>query len=134
MDEGRYYMMYSRNSHVANDKHNFITMEGVDIERGYKIEKIFDQMTTPINIIFTSNGDMLVADSGVVDGNGKVLKRTNNGFEVIADGFNPPLTGITEYEGFIYVAHRRFVTVIRSEEHTSELQSRGHLVWRLLLE
>src|SRR5690625_614780 len=112
MDEGRYYMMYSRNSHVANDKHNFITMEGVDIERGYKIEKIFDQMTTPINIIFTSNGDMLVADSGVVDGNGKVLKRTNNGFEVIADGFNAPLTGITEHEGLIYVAHRRFVTVL----------------------
>src|SRR5690625_5384826 len=24
--------------------------------------------------------------------------------------------------------------VIRSDEHTSELQSRGHLVWRLLLE
>src|SRR5439155_17350585 len=29
---------------------------------------------------------------------------------------------------------RRRVTALRSEEHTSELQSRGHLVCRLLLE
>src|SRR5699024_10585318 len=56
--------------------------------------------------------DMLVADSGVTDGNGKVLKLTKQGFQVIADGFNAPLTGITEHEGFIYVAHRRYVTVI----------------------
>src|SRR5690625_6474033 len=35
------------------------------------------------------------------------------------------LTGILEEEG---------ITVERSEEHTSELQSRGHLVCRLLLE
>src|SRR5690625_6268651 len=29
---------------------------------------------------------------------------------------------------------RRFAILLRSEEHTSELQSRGHLVCRLLLE
>src|SRR5690625_6659008 len=38
---------------------------------------------------------------------------------------------LTEY-GF-YSAHNREI-VRRSEEHTSELQSRGHLVCRLLLE
>src|SRR5437870_8806220 len=32
------------------------------------------------------------------------------------------------------VRRRRVVVVHRSEEHTSELQSRGHLVCRLLLE
>src|SRR5439155_6279555 len=31
-------------------------------------------------------------------------------------------------------AHRRRMRLCRSEEHTSELQSRGHLVCRLLLE
>lgn len=85
---------------------------GFDIEHGYSIEPIYEQLTTPINIIFTHHGDMLVADSGITDGNGKVLKLTNNGFKVIADGFNAPLTGITEHEGLIYVAHRRFVTVL----------------------
>src|SRR5207253_5887910 len=31
-------------------------------------------------------------------------------------------------------AHRAYAELLRSEEHTSELQSRGHLVCRLLLE
>src|SRR5699024_12149768 len=83
-----------------------------NIEHGNSIEPIYEQLTTPINIIFTHHGDMLVADSGITDGNGKVLKLTNNGFKVIADGFNAPLTGITEHEGLIYVAHRRFITVL----------------------
>src|SRR5439155_13375280 len=36
--------------------------------------------------------------------------------------------------GKLSTAHRNYTNVIRSEEHTSELQSRGHLVCRLLLE
>src|SRR5439155_17488863 len=37
---------------------------------------------------------------------------------------------------FVRIAPDDTVTVVvnRSEEHTSELQSRGHLVWRLVLE
>src|SRR5439155_23687451 len=34
----------------------------------------------------------------------------------------------------IHLKNRRSFTLFRSEEHTSELQSRGHLVCRLLLE
>src|SRR5439155_7925232 len=37
-------------------------------------------------------------------------------------------------EGVVASAHRRRAIGPRSEEHTSELQSRGHLVCRLLLE
>jgi glucose/arabinose dehydrogenase len=82
---------------------------------GYDIEVFADGLTTPINITFTSKGEMLVADSGITDGNGKVLKLTEQGFIVINDGFNPPLTGITEYQGNIYVAHRGFVTIIQPD-------------------
>ena len=79
---------------------------------GYEIDVFADGLTTPINLTFTSDGEMLVADSGITDGNGKVLKLTKEGFTLVADGFNPPLTGITEHEGNIYVAHRRHVTII----------------------
>ncbi|MCZ2259528.1 PQQ-dependent sugar dehydrogenase [Sporosarcina sp. G11-34] len=82
---------------------------------GYKIDVFAKGLTTPINLTFTEKGEMLVADSGITDGNGKVLKLTEQGFTVIADGFNPPLTGITEYEGNIYVAHRRYVTIIQPD-------------------
>src|SRR5690625_6516864 len=37
-------------------------------------------------------------------------------------------------EGFLYHMVRIIIGCLRSEEHTSELQSRGHLVCRLLLE
>src|SRR5690625_6531983 len=37
-------------------------------------------------------------------------------------------------EGLALFPDQHFQTVVRSEEHTSELQSRGHLVCRLLLE
>ncbi|HZJ57416.1 MAG TPA: hypothetical protein VFD89_04160 [Clostridia bacterium] len=79
---------------------------------GYEIEVFAKGLTTPINITYTETGDMLVADSGVADGNGKVMKLTDKGFVVIADGFNPPLTGINVYNGNIYVSHRRFVTMV----------------------
>lgn len=82
---------------------------------GYKIDVFATGLTTPINVTFTSKGEMLVADSGITDGNGKVLKLTEQGFIVIADGFHPPLTGITEYQGDIYVAHRRYVTKIQPD-------------------
>src|SRR5437870_8076503 len=39
-----------------------------------------------------------------------------------------------EYETFIYDSAFSTIRRLRSEEHTSELQSRGHLVCRLLLE
>lgn len=90
-----------------------INPEDICLPPGYRIEAFAENLTTPINILFTRAGDMLIADSGVADGNGKVLKLTKCGFSLIADGFNPPLTGINEYQGNLYVSHRRFVTIIR---------------------
>lgn len=82
---------------------------------GYVINVFATGLTTPINVTFTSHGELLVADSGITDGNGKVLKLTNQGFTVLADGFNPPLTGITEYQGIIYVTHRGYITIIQPD-------------------
>lgn len=89
--------------------------EDIMLPPGYKIEVFATGLTTPINLTFTEEGEMLVADSGITDGNGKVLKLTEQGFTVIADGFHPPLTGITEYEGNIYVAHRGYVTIVQPD-------------------
>jgi hypothetical protein len=87
--------------------------DDIALPPGYKINVFGEGLTTPINLIMTDEGEMLVADAGVTSGNGKVLKLLNGRFEVIAEGFNPPLTGITYYKGDIYVAHRGFVTVVK---------------------
>src|SRR3989442_11974314 len=49
--------------------------------------------------------------------------------------FRSALVAIVVYERFgVGFLHRAWFNVDRSEEHTSELQSRPHLVCRLLLE
>jgi hypothetical protein len=57
---------------------------------------------------------MLIADSGITSGSGKVLKMTSSGVQVIAEGFHPPLTGITFFKENIYVSHRGFITLVGS--------------------
>lgn len=101
-----------------------LSPDAILLPEGYTIEVFAEGLTTPINITFTGQEEMLVADSGVTDGNGKVLKRTAQGFTVIADGFNSPLTGITEYQGDIYVAHRGYITIIKPDGTKKDIINR----------
>ncbi|MFJ5624664.1 PQQ-dependent sugar dehydrogenase [Peribacillus loiseleuriae] len=89
--------------------------EDILVPSGYKIEVFAEKLMTPINLTFTDQGEMLIADAGIGSGNGKVLMLTSTGIRVIAEGFKPPLTGITYYKGNIYVAHRGFITIIQSD-------------------
>lgn len=90
-----------------------INPDDIALPPGYKIDVFAEGLTTPINLIINNDKEMFLADAGVTDGNGKVLKWVNGRFIVIAEGFNPPLTGINFYKGDIYVAHRGFVTVVK---------------------
>ena len=92
----------------------FIDPEDIKVPRGYNVEVFAKDLTTPINLIINENNEMFLADSGVTDGNGKVLKMADTGFIVIADGFNPPLTGINYYNGDIYVSHRGKITAVKT--------------------
>src|SRR5690625_2641821 len=65
------------------------------------------------------------------------LTSLNNDFIISGDHMKPDAELISEIgdEGVLKVLDRLYdVKKARSEEHTSELQSRGHLVCRLLLE
>src|SRR5690625_6970792 len=53
-------------------------------------------------------------------------------YQAYARGFGSIEADLWMVDDELYVAHDQ--SEIRSEEHTSELQSRGHLVCRLLLE
>src|SRR5690625_6061879 len=54
-------------------------------------------------------------------------------FELKGDGMLP-FGQINCTKHIVSLCHFHVLTINRSEEHTSELQSRGHLVCRLLLE
>ncbi|MDQ0157534.1 PQQ-dependent sugar dehydrogenase [Robertmurraya andreesenii] len=89
--------------------------EDILLPSGYRIEVFMVNLNTPINLTFTEQGEMLVADAGITTGNGKVLIVTPTETKVIAEGFNPPLTGITFYQGKIYVAHRGSITIVKPD-------------------
>lgn len=101
--------------HETARRTRILKPEDIALPQGYQIDVFEDGLTTPINLEITENGDMLLGDAGVTTGNGKVLKRENGRFKVVAEGFNPPLTGITSYKRDIYVSHRGFVTAIKPD-------------------
>lgn len=80
---------------------------------GFTINVYATGLTTPINMVFTDSGQILVGDAGITSGSGKVIELTPQGTRLIAEGFNPPLTGINYYQGNIYISHRGFVTVVK---------------------
>lgn len=92
-----------------------VNVEDIALPKGYKIDVFARGLTTPINITFSDDGDMLVGDAGITSGNGKIFRLTASGPQLIAKGFNPPLTGITFYKGDIYVSHRGFITKVKPD-------------------
>ncbi|MFC4617740.1 PQQ-dependent sugar dehydrogenase [Camelliibacillus cellulosilyticus] len=97
------------------DRPRKIDPSHIQVPAGFRIDVIAQGLTTPINLLITNGGEMIVADAGVISGNGKVLRLTANGIQQIADGFRPPLTGINEYNNLLYVAHRGTITTVTPE-------------------
>lgn len=95
----------------------------IKVPPGYKVGVFTEGLSTPISMLFTDEGDMYVAESGADTGNGKVLRLSNDGFELVAEGFNPPLTGINYLDGNIYVSHRGFITIIKPDGTKEDIVS-----------
>ncbi len=98
-----------------------INPEDIALPPGYRIEVYATGLTTPINLHFADDGTALIADAGITDGNGKVYRQTATGWELIADGFNPPLTGVNTYGDLIYVSHRGFITAVDRDGNKTDI-------------
>lgn len=85
----------------------------ISLPPGFQIEVFANGLDTPISMVFTEEGDMLVAEAGVLSGKGRILRLRNGVFEIVADGFKVPTTGVNYLEGDIYVSHRGYITVIK---------------------
>jgi glucose/arabinose dehydrogenase len=93
----------------------------VMVPNGYRIEVVKTNLNVPIALEILDNGEMYYGDSGITDGNGKLVKLTPIGSEVIASGFEPPLTGITYHNGEFYVSHRGSVTKVTMDGEKVDL-------------
>lgn len=87
----------------------------ISVPEGYQIEVFAQGLNAPIGMVFTETGDMLIGDSGITTMNPQVIRISNGNVEVVADGFNVPLTGINYKNGHIYVSHRGVITIINPD-------------------
>ncbi|MEL7647930.1 MAG: hypothetical protein AAGU76_07540 [Sedimentibacter sp.] len=82
---------------------------------GYTIEVFAQGLNAPVSMVFDENGDIIVGESGEIDGNARVMRLVENGYEVVAEGFNVPLRGVNILNKDIYVSHDGVITVIRAD-------------------
>lgn len=78
----------------------------INVVTGYSIEVFSYGLNEPVSMLFTESGSLIVAESGIVSGDPRVLQMVNNNFEVMAEGFDEAITGVNYLDGFLYVSHR----------------------------
>ncbi|MGG0184460.1 hypothetical protein [Bacillus rhizoplanae] len=71
----------------TNTIKRIIKPEDILVPSGYRVEVFAENLTTPINLTFTDQWEILIADAGIASGNGKVLMLPPTGTKVIAEGF-----------------------------------------------
>lgn len=108
-DNSRSTMLYSLNQ-SQDIIERYLNPSDIYIIQGYKIEVFAKDLNSPIGMVFNDDGNILIADSGLATGNARVMQLVNNHFEIIADNFNVPISGINYLNGVIYISHRGFVT------------------------
>ncbi len=111
-NKGRKALTYDQ---IEEGTGRYLNPADIYLAPGYTIEVFAEGLDAPSCMLFTKDGDMLIADSGYVTNNPSVSRLVNDHFEVIADDFNVPLTGINYRDGDIYVSHRGAITVIKSD-------------------
>lgn len=104
-----------------NNIKRYVNPLDIHIIPGYTIEVFAQNLNAPVSMVFEDNGNILIAESGELDGNARIMRLTQNGYEVVAEGFNVPLTGVNYLNGDIYVSHKGVITVIRGDGTREDL-------------
>jgi len=109
-DTNRRTKLYTCNQDIEI-KERYLNPSDIYIMQGYRIEVFANGLDSPIGMTFNEDGDILIAESGLSLGKPRVLQLVNDDhFEVIAEDFNVPISGINYLNGIIYVSHRGYVT------------------------
>lgn len=93
----------------------YLNPRDIIVPSGYQVEVFAQGLNFPINMVFTEEGELIVAESGYLTGVARILRFRNNRFEVISEDFNVPVSGVNYNRGIIYVSHKGFITTIASD-------------------
>lgn len=100
-------------SQKTSDTERYLNPSDITVPEGFRVEVFAQRLDSPISMLFTDEGHMIIAESGLTSGNPRVLLLVGDHFEVIAENFTVPITGINYMDGVIYVSSRGFISVVK---------------------
>jgi glucose/arabinose dehydrogenase len=78
-------------------------------------------MDEPSCMIFNQEGDLYIAESGLITGQARVIRIRDRRAEFVADGFVSPIRGLGSINEDIYVSHKCHISVIRPDHSVRTL-------------
>lgn len=97
---------------LGQEQPRFIDPSDIYVPPGYVVENFIQGLDGPVNMVFTDDGDILVAESGYFSGVARILRISNDNVEVVDDDFLEPLNGVNYHDGIIYASHKGMITAI----------------------
>lgn len=101
----------------------YVNPSDIEISDAYTIEVFAEGLDSPSSMLFTEQGQMIIAESGLTSGNPRVLLQVDDHYEVIGQNFNVPITGINYWNGAIFVSHRGAITVVNLDGSSANVIS-----------
>ncbi|MBB2182900.1 hypothetical protein H0486_08425 [Lachnospiraceae bacterium MD1] len=114
MDDN-YYNQYIKACNQERTVTRYLNPEDINLPPGFTIEVYAEGLNEPSSLLFTDEGEMIIATSGYIFGYPSVSRLVDGRLGLISNQFHIPLIGITYHNGDIYVAHRGTVSVIRRD-------------------
>lgn len=87
----------------------------INMPSGYQLEIFMAGLDSPIGMVFSEQGDLYIAESGINTGNAKIIRFSRGQVETIAQNFSVPISGISYLDGTIYVSHKGFITTLKPD-------------------
>ena len=110
-DEKQYKYNIQQEDNMAKE----LNPSNINVPQGFSVDVFAEGLDAPIDMLFINDRDILIANSGLTSGDGKIFMLREGNISLIAEGFIPPLLGIAYKEGNIYVSHKGYITVIRPD-------------------
>ncbi len=94
------------------DNVRYFNPDDINVPKGYQIEVYITGLDAPIGMVFDRNGDLIIAESGYFSGKPRIYRLHMGEFQIIAEDFDVPLTGINEINGRLYVSNGCHISVV----------------------
>ncbi|MDF2543186.1 MAG: repeat containing protein [Herbinix sp.] len=103
------------NSGVKENSGRRFIASDIYVPEGYRIELFASGLNAPISMVFTEEGDLLIAESGILTDDPRILRLSSSGYDIIASDFIAPIHGLCYRDRTMYVSQRGYITSVKPD-------------------